>query len=168
MREAHIFLEIYRSNSILHRQSGKLLPTSVLKVSAAELAQLSSTWLFDWKREIASSEVFKLVLTENPEKVQGLISMEERRGYFHVYLIENAPHNRGMKKEYEGVAGNLFAFACLRSLEKGYGGYISFEAKTELIDHYQKALGAQRIGNSIRMFIDEARATELINLYFSK
>lgn len=73
-----------------------------------------------------------------------------------------------MNKEYEGAAGNLFAFACLRSLEKGFGGYISFEAKTELIAHYQNTLGAQRIGNSIRMFIDEARATELIKFYFSK
>lgn len=81
MREEHTILEIYRSNTILHRQTGKLLPTSVLRVSAEEIVQLASEWLFDWKREAASSEVFKLVLNEKPEKVQGLISMEERRGH---------------------------------------------------------------------------------------
>jgi hypothetical protein len=168
MRNEHTGAETYWSNSILHRQSGKLLETSVSKISADDIEKLSGGWLFDWKSEASSYDVYKLVLTEDTAKVQGLISLEERRGYFHVYLVENAPHNRGLNKEYEGAAGNLFAFACLLSLEKGYGGYISFEAKTDLIVHYQKTLGARRIGNSIRMFIDEARAQQLIQIYFLK
>lgn len=168
MGNEHIAIEAYCSNSILHRQSGKLLETSVSKASTDEIPKLSGGWLFDWEKEIASYDVYKLILTEDAVKVQGLISLEERRGYFHVYLVESAPHNRGLNKEYEGAAGNLFAFACLLSLEKGYGGYISFEAKSALIDHYQKTLGARRIGNSIRMFIEEARALQLIQIYFTK
>ncbi len=168
MGDEHTNIEIYWSNSILHRQSGRLLETSVSKISEGEMAQLAGGWLFDWKQEVASYDVYKLVLAEDPAKVQGLISLEERRGYFHVYLVESAPHNRGLNKEHEGAAGNLFAFACLRSHEKGYGGYTSFEAKTALIAHYQKTLGARRIGNSIRMYIDETRALQLIQTYFSK
>jgi hypothetical protein len=65
-------------------------------------------------------------------------------GTDHIYLnlIETARHNFGKNKIYEGVAGNLVAFACQKSLEKGYEGFVSFEAKTRLIEHYKRTLKA--------------------------
>jgi hypothetical protein len=38
--------------------------------------------------------------------------MEDKGDHIFVNLIENAPFNIGKKKLYEGVPGNLFAFAC--------------------------------------------------------
>lgn len=38
---------------------------------------------------------------------------------------------------YEGVMGNLVAYACKLSLPRGYNGFVSFTAKTKLIEHYQ-------------------------------
>lgn len=63
------------------------------------------------------------------------------------------------------MAGNLFAFACKVAFEKGYEGYISFHAKTELVEHYMKSLGAKCI-NSQLMYIDTREATILVNRYF--
>lgn len=107
-----------------------------------------------------------MVALEQPDIIQGLISVEEQRGFYFVSLIENAPFNIGKDKEYSGVATNLFAFVCKLSKEKGFDGFVVFEAKTALIEHYKSTLGAQTIGNSIRMFIDETQAEKLIAIHF--
>lgn len=159
---------VYSSNSIQHRDSGLMLATLVLLADQAEIKTLPGEWLFDWKTESKRSPVYKLVLVETPNVVQGLMSIEERDGFVFVSLVENAPFNRGIGKIHRGVAVNLFAFACKLSAEKGFGGFVAFEAKTALVNHYQKILGAQQIGNSNRMFIDELRAQILIQLHFPK
>ena len=38
-------------------------------------------------------------------------------------LIESAPFNLGRNKIYEGVAGNLVAFACKVSFQRGFAGF---------------------------------------------
>ena len=50
-------------------------------------------------------------------------------------LLESAPFNVGKKKLYEGVSGNLVAFACKLSFQKGFEGYVAFTSKTNLIKH---------------------------------
>lgn len=66
----------------------------------------------------------------------------------HIYmdLLENAPFNLGRNKLYEGVAGNLVAYACKISFQNGFDGYVSFTAKTQLIEHYQKSLNEINFG----------------------
>ena len=81
-------------------------------------------------------------------------------------LIETARHNFGKNKIYEGVAGNLVAFACKLSSNKGYEGFVVFEAKTKLIEHYKLSLKAQLIARN-RMVIDKTAALFLIDKYFN-
>ena len=78
-----------------------------------------------------------------------------------MHLIESNKFNRGAKKVYLGVPGNLVAFACKYSFEKGYNGYLSFESKSKLINHYQSTLGAEQLFGSI-MAIDKRAALKLI------
>jgi hypothetical protein len=52
-----------------------------------------------------------------------------------MHLIESAPFNIGRNKIYYGVPGNLVAFACKLSFERGGEGYVSFLSKTRLIGH---------------------------------
>ena len=80
-------------------------------------------------------------------------------------LIESSKFNKGKNKLYNGVAGNLIAFACKKSFEKGYLGIVSFIAKTQLIDHYKKTLGA-KIFDYNRMYIDTKEALILTEKYF--
>ena len=80
-------------------------------------------------------------------------------------MLESAPFNIGKHKIYEGVAGNLVAYACKISFQKGFEGFVSFTAKTKLIEHYAKTLGAYHFKNQ-RMIIDTQAAKILVKKYF--
>ena len=87
-------------------------------------------------------DVYKLNIVGNPKIIQGLISLEVKKDHVHMHLLESAPFNIGKSKVYLGIPGNLVAFACKLSFQRGGKGYISFIAKTKLIDHYIDTLGA--------------------------
>jgi hypothetical protein len=84
-----------------------------------------------------------------------------------MHLIESAPFNKGKDKVYAGVPGNLVAFACKLSFQRGFDGYLSFLSKTNLINHYEKILGAIHVGGHL-MIINTTAALKLINKYFDK
>ncbi len=110
--------------------------------------------------------MYKLIVENNKSVIQGLISLTYKEGFVFVELVESADFNIGRNKVYYGVAGNLFAFACKQSWDKGNFGYVAFNAKTNLIEHYKKSIGAKQIGNSNQMVIEPLEASELINKYY--
>ncbi|MDH4461118.1 MAG: hypothetical protein QE277_06835 [Flectobacillus sp.] len=161
-----ITVEIDRlTNSIVNARTGDILHTEISPLSPKEINRTQKEWSFDWKTECSKGNVFKLFIEGNPNIIQGLISLIDQKDHIYVSLVENAPFNIGANKVYEGVAGNLFAYACKLSFELGYEGYISFHAKSELIDHYIKTLGAKRINNQL-MYIDTVESSYLVNRYF--
>jgi hypothetical protein len=168
---AYIDIEIDKiTNSIENVITGDSFSTEVLPLSKPDLVHLTKKngWKFDWKKEFKQSdrEVFKLTILLNPGIIQGLISIAPKQGYVEMYLIESAPFNYGKNKTYYGVAGNLVAYACKRSFEFGFDGFVSFTAKTVLIDHYAKTLGAVWLGGQ-HMAIEKKQALELTNKYFN-
>ncbi len=101
---------------------------------------------------------------EGDNDIQGLISIEPvpDQHYIEMHLIESAPHNFGAAKQYAGVAGNLVAFCCKMSFEMGFDGFVAFTAKTDLVGHYTKTLGAQVIYGQNRMAIATESAKNLV------
>ena len=124
-------------------------------------------WAFDWVEEFQEPhrKVYALTTKENQLVWQGLTSSEDLGDHIYMHLLESAPFNVGRDKLYDGVAGNLVAFLCKTSFEKGYQGIVAFEAKTRLIKHYEETLKAQRISGS-RMFIDTREVYQLVIQYF--
>jgi len=168
---AEIDIEVDKiTHSIENVVTGDSFPTEVVPLSKPDLVHLTKKngWKFDWKQEFLKLDrnVFKLTILWNPTVIQGLISISQKEGYLEMYLIESAPFNYGKNKMYYGVAANLVAFACKRSFELGFSGFVAFTAKTILIDHYRKTLGAIPIGGQ-RMAIEEKRALELVKKYFN-
>jgi hypothetical protein len=165
-KKSYINVEIDQlTNSIINAISGDVFETEFHIVTKREIDH--KQWLFDWKYEIADkkNEVFKMTIKENSKVIQGLLSVQAREGHVFVNLIENAKFNRGKNKLYLGVGGNMFAFACKRSVELGFEGFVGFDAKTSLMNCYQMTLGAQRaLGN--RMFIDDIASEKLRLQYF--
>ena len=158
------------TRSIENAITGDSFKTEVVELTAADITKLKKAdWLFDWKTEIKvpGKTVYKLVIADNAPIIQGLVSLQDRGDHIFMRLIESSKFNRGTEKVYLGVPGNLVAFACKLSFDRGYGGYVSFESKTKLIAHYQKTLGAHILFGNF-MAIDTKAAVKLINQYFHK
>lgn len=157
------------TNSIQNTISGDSFDTEVLRLTNADLKQVQKKngWNFDWKVELEDNkkEVFKLTITHNSNIIQGLLSLTLEIDHVYIHLLENAPFNIGQNKLYEGVAGNLVAHACKVSFQQGYDGFVGFTAKTKLIEHYQKSLGAYTLAGH-RMIIPTQSAQKLIDKYF--
>lgn len=157
------------TNSIQNTISGDSFDTEVLRLTNADLKQVQKKngWNFDWKVELEDNkkEVFKLTITHNSNIIQGLLSLTLEIDHVYIHLLENAPFNIGQNKLYEGVAGNLVAHACKVSFQQEYDGFVGFTAKTKLIEHYQKSLGAYTLAGH-RMIIPTQSAQKLIDKYF--
>lgn len=166
----HLDIKIDKlTNSILNTISGDSFPTDVHPVTKSDLKTVTRKygWLFTWTTEIKYSDryVFKLTIRDNPNIIQGLASISDYEDHYYLHLVESAPFNLGKNKLYEGVPGNLFAFTCKTSWDKGYQGFVSFNSKTKLIEHYEKSLGATNIGGH-KMVIFPNEALKLIQKYY--
>lgn len=157
------------TDSIINRISGDSFRTEISLVTKSDLKTITKSrgWLFNCKYEFnqPDREVYKLTIINNPDIVQGLISLTVRPDHVYMFLLESAPFNIGKDKLYEGVPGNLVAYACKLSFQRGGEGFVSFESKTKLIDHYVKTLGAYHFGGHL-MVIDTIAAKRLVDKYF--
>jgi hypothetical protein len=158
------------TNSIKNLISGDSFSTDVSRITKADLKNITKKngWQFDWRLELKYPErdVYKLTIVNNQTIIQGLISLEVKFDHVFMHLVESAPFNKGKTKLYSGVPGNLVAFACKLSFQRGHEGNVAFISKSQLIDHYTESLGAIYVGGRL-MIIDSAAALKLINRYFA-
>jgi len=158
------------TNSIKNVISGDSFSTDISRITKADLKKITvkDAWQFDWKIELKHPErdVYKLTIVNNLSIVQGLISLEVRSDHVFMHLVESAPFNKGKTKLYSGIPGNLVAFACKLSFQRGHEGNVGFISKSQLIDYYVASLGATHVGGRL-MIIDSTAALKLINRYFS-
>lgn len=157
------------TDSIVNVKTGESFQTEVKCLLKPDLKQIkkNNQWNFNWEEEMGNnlSEVYKLVISSSPDVIQGLVSFSIRKDHIYMNLVESAPFNLGRGKMYEGVPGNLVAFCCKVSFERGYDGFLSFTSKTRLIEHYENSLGAQHFGNRL-MIINSITARKLVDKYF--
>jgi hypothetical protein len=157
------------TDSILNTISGDSFQTEVSRLTSIDLKNIAkkNDWNFDWKSEFNTiqKEVYKLTIVNNSNIIQGLLSITIEQDHIYMNLLESSPFNIGKNKLYEGVAGNLVAFACKVSFQKGYDGFVAFTAKTNLIKHYEESLGAFHFKNQ-RMIIETEASKRLVKKYF--
>ena len=157
------------TNSIENVITGDSFATeiSILTTNDLKIVNKKNGWLFNWRIEYMNpvKDVYKLTIINNLNVIQGLVSLEVKEDHVFMHLVENAPFNKGKTKVYAGVAGNLVAFACKLSFQRGHEGNVSFISKTQLIHHYEKSLGAYHFGGRL-MVIETKAALKLIDKYF--
>lgn len=157
------------TDSIQNTISGDSFPTEVARFTIRDSKRTikKNGWNFNWKSELDNdlNEVYKLNIVNNPDIIQGLLSIRKEMDHIFMNLLENAPFNIGKGKLYDGVAGNLVAFACKTSFQHGFEGFVSFTAKTRLIRHYEETLGAYHFGGH-KMIIPTHSARILVEKYF--
>ena len=168
-----IKLDIDELTPCLRRlKDGKIVQTEVLEIKPKKGD--FKDWEFDWTLPAKSGHSVFAIKANEDQRIQGLVALKRdaRNIAVHVDIVEaapfNNPHNKAYKgKEYSGVGGHLFAEAVRQSYDAGFGGAVYFTAKSDLVEHYKKELGAiltnprQRI-----MFIDEEAAKKLYNRYY--
>ena len=158
------------TNSIENTVSGDVFDTDIFQLSSKDIRQINkAVWQFNWQEQLKlfDRETYKLVIKNNPKIIQGLISLSDLGDHIYMHLIESAKFNKGKSKIYTGVPGNLVAFACKLSFDKGYDGYLAFDAKTILVQHYKETLFATHFKGT-KMIIETPAANRLINQYFKK
>ena len=157
------------TNSIVNVITGDSFQTeiSILQNSDLKSVTKKNGWLFNWREEFKNPvrDIYKLTISGNSKIIQGLVSLEVKYDHVYMHLVENAPFNKGQSKVYIGVAGNLVAYACKLSFQRGHDGNVSFLSKSQLVEHYEKTLGAFHFGGRI-MIIETNSALKLINKYF--
>ena len=157
------------TNSIQNVVTGDNFPTDITLISSSDIMSITKKngWVFDWKFEFRQPErdVYKLTIVNNQNVIQGLISLEIKQDHVYMHLVESAAFNKGRIKIYSGVPGNLVAYACKLSFQRGHDGNVSFVSKSQLIDHYKETLGAIHFGGRL-MVIGTTAALTLINKYF--
>lgn len=98
------------TNSVENVQSGDRFQTEISLLNTTELKTITKKkgWNFDWKTEFRKleREVYKLTIVNNADIIQGLVSLEVKRDYVFIHLIESSPFNIGTNKVYLGVPGN--------------------------------------------------------------
>jgi hypothetical protein len=156
------------TNSIENAVSGDTFNTDIFQLFSKDVRQIiKEDWQFKWQEQLklTDRETYKLVIRDNSKIIQGLISLTDQGDHIYMHLIESAKFNKGKTKVYAGVPGNLVAFACRLSFEKGYEGYLAFDAKTALVKHYQETLFATHFRGT-KMIIETPAAKRLVNQYF--
>ena len=156
------------TNSIQNSFTGEVFDTEIVRLTLKDTKQIKEAdWQFNWQKELKdkTKEVYKLTTVNNPTIIQGILSIEDKQDHVFMHLIESAKFNKGKDKVYFGVPGNLVAYACKVSIEKGYEGFLAFDAKSVLIKHYQESLHATHF-RGLRMFIETSAALKLISQYF--
>ena len=157
------------TSSIENVITGDSFSTDITLIINLDLKAVTkkNNWQFDWKLEFKQPErdVYKLTIVNNQSVIQGLISLEIKSDHVYMHLVESAPFNKGKKKVYTGVPGNLVAFACRLAFQRGHEGNVSFFSKTQLVQHYIDSIGAMHVGGRI-MIIDTIAALKLLNKYF--
>jgi len=140
----------------------QLLSVNIVISTAKQLKK--EGWKFDWDKSYGAISQ-KIAYLEN-EKIQGLVEFEEVPSslYNIIYRIEAAPENIGKNKKIDNIAGTLFAYVAKDSLDAGFEGFVVFDSKTILINHYVEKYGAQILyGN--RLYFDTKASITLINKY---
>ena len=131
-------------------------------------------WEFDWTKPPKNGFTVRAIKAVGDDRIQGMIALkaDDRNSAVLIDIVEAAPFNNPhnpqfVSKEYSGIGGHLFAEAVRESYKHGYGGYVYFKAKTELIDYYHEAFGAVLINPRERiMAIEEGSAKKLYDRYY--
>ncbi|TDO68862.1 hypothetical protein EV143_1175 [Flavobacterium chryseum] len=119
---------------------------------------------FDWELE-KKNVVYKLKFPDDDE-ILGLMSLKDipSESRVEIILLASSVINTGKNKIYDGIAGNLIAFACRESVRL-YADYafVSLHPKTELKSYYMAQYGFQDAGRQI--YLESKPLFNLMNKY---
>ncbi|MDR2428484.1 MAG: hypothetical protein LBD62_01595 [Candidatus Margulisbacteria bacterium] len=143
----------------------KLISINILTSTAKQLKK--DGWKFDWDKSFGAVSQ-KIAYFDN-DTIQGLTEFEEvpSSRYNIIYRLELAPANIGKNKKIDNVAGILLAYVAKDSLAAGFDGFVVFDSKTILKEHYVKKYGAKILYGD-RLYFDTKASKALVAKYLKE
>lgn len=150
--------------------------------SLAQMPALQDGWRFDFRkklRNLKNATAYILVREDSPEVIEGcMIFQLVEKIMPYMAFVEVAPHNKGVEKKHDHVAGCLIAYAFKQSLIRGVGDYKGMlhfvvseqqkEDEVKLMAVYSSKYNAKRIGDSNVMVIYDEHGELLIERYLTR
>lgn len=156
---------------ILDLETDRLLQIVIQNASLNEIKLSSSKFEFNWTKlfKQSNTQTYSLKLDEENCEIIGLLHLINNQGMLIMNLVEVNQTNIGRKKRYDFIAGCLIAFACQKSfeLDSDYKGFLTFTAKSQLIELYKTKYYAKQV-NGQRMYIEPEFGVKLINKYLNR
>lgn len=150
------------------------------KLTKINLPSFNDGWRFDFNKHSKkiNFKTYILVSEESIDKIEGCLIFEMRdKVEPYMAFIEIAPHNKGLIKKYDFVAGCLIAFACRLSFingKKDFEGFLAFDVLEEkkedeikLMAMYSSKYNALKISETT-MLITPQGSKKLIDEFLSK
>ena len=84
------------TNLIENTFSGDVFDTMIIQLSVKDIKQIWNTdWQFNWQKHLNlyDRETYKLVIVNNSNIIQGLISLVDKGDHIYMHLIESAKFN---------------------------------------------------------------------------
>ena len=145
--------------------TGEIYQIEILPVITDDYKTITkSIFWFDWKQE-KSFSVYKL-RCKGFYEILGLISLDiiKEESRIEIRLLAVSKDNRGSRKRFKNIAGNLIAYAGIKAVQLfGAMACISLIPKTELITHYKEKYGMLQAGKSL--YLDGLELIQLIQKY---
>jgi hypothetical protein len=150
---------------VLETSSGTTYKIEITPVESADYKLLrKKRYFFDWKIE-REYEVYKLRIVESND-ILGLISLERIPSEWrvHIRLLTVSKENKGRKKQYDKIVGNLIVYAAKIAVSE-YAEYacISLRPKSQIAQHYIDKY--KMISTGITLSLEVPEILDLINLY---
>lgn len=150
---------------IIDTSTGEKHSVDILPVEIDEFKTLKKDrYFFDWKIE-KNQEVFKLLIKGSSD-ILGLVSIERipQEWRIHIRLLTVSKENKGNKKKYNKIAGNLIAFVAKIAIrEFGELACVSLRPKSQIAQHYIEKYNMNITGMTLSIEVPEI--IDLINLY---
>jgi hypothetical protein len=156
--------------SIQNLITTEIFDTEFSSVDISDLQDINLTngWALEWTDFLSVYNLVKVYTINNPNIIQGLVTFRSGKDHIFMEFVEVAPYNRGQNKTYDLVAGNLIAFLCYLSQRKGFGGWLFFQSKPQLVSYYQAKYYAQEHPKRKEvMYIAPKEAQILIDIYLT-
>jgi hypothetical protein len=113
-------------------------------------------YFFDWKEE-KGQELYKLQRLDSSE-ILGLVSFEyiPEEWRIHIRLLTVSKENKGSKKQYENIAGNLITYMSKLAI-KEYAelACVSLKPKESIARHYMVKYGMNKTGKTLSVELPE-------------
>lgn len=163
-------------------RTGKKVPAKVLRATREDLETTvtAPVWQTDWTSEYIAEDRFEIyaMKTRIGELMAlGAYEIEEDVVAVHiVYMEGQAQSNPTLCKgpKYRGIGRALVAFGIKLSVDAGFNGDVTLDAKTpELEEHYKRDFGAflipgRKSGAAPRYLICDEAAIEIFTSYLEE